>query len=310
MKKYAIGTDIGGSHISCAVIDLEKKTILKETYATQKVDNQASADDILKNWTIALATSLMNIDANQLAGIGFAMPGPFDYEIGVALFEGVAKYDNLYGINVANRIADILSLEEGVGVRFMNDASAFATGEAWVGKAANLDRAVCLTLGTGFGSAFVDKGVVVVERDDVPKSAWLGGLPYKDGISDDYFSTRWFIKKYSELTNRQVEGVKELVSRVDSEPIVKDLFIECGQSMGEFLAPWLLKFKTQALVMGGNITGAYNLFGPYLEETLKEHNISIPIYISDQMEDAAILGSARMFDPSFWEKIKPLLAKM
>jgi glucokinase len=62
--------------------------------------------------------------------------------------------------------------------------------------------------------------------------------------------------------------------------------------------------------MGGNITGAYNLFGPYLEDALKKQNVNIQIHISDHMEDAAILGSARMFDPTFWERIKPMLAKM
>jgi glucokinase len=310
MKKYAIGADIGGSHISCAVVDLEKKTILKETCSTQKVDNQASADDILKNWTIALGTSLMNIDTEQLAGIGFAMPGPFDYEIGVALFERVAKYESLYGINVAHRIADILSLGEEVSVRFMNDASAFATGEAWVGKASNVDRTVCLTLGTGFGSAFVDTGVVVVERDDVPEFGCVWHLPFKDGIADDSFSTRWFIKRYFDLSNYQTTGVKEIADRIDIDPHAKEVFKEYGQNMGEFLAPWLIKFGTQALVMGGNITGAYNLFGPYLENALKKENINIQIHISDQMENAAILGSARMFDPVFWERIKPMLAKM
>jgi glucokinase len=310
MKKYAIGADIGGSHISCAVIDLEKKTILKETYATQKVDNQASADDILKNWTIALGMSLMNIDSDQLAGIGFAMPGPFDYEIGVALFERVAKYESLYGINVAHRIADILSLDEGVGIRFMNDASAFATGEAWVGKAANVDRTVCLTLGTGFGSAFVDTGVVVVDREDVPEFGCVWHLPFKDGIADDSFSTRWFIKRYFELSNHQTTGVKEIADRIDIDPNAKEVFKEYGQNMGEFLAPWLLKFGTQALVMGGNITGAYNLFGPFLENALIKNRAKVQIHISDHMEDAAILGSARMFDPIFWERIKPLLAKM
>ncbi|NWJ51694.1 MAG: ROK family protein [Bacteroidetes bacterium] len=310
MKKFAIGADIGGSHISCAVIDLEKKTILKETYSTQKVDNQASADDILKNWTIALGTSLMNIDTEQLAGIGFAMPGPFDYEIGVALFERVAKYESLYGINVAHRIADILALDEGVGIRFMNDASAFATGEAWVGKASNVDRTVCLTLGTGFGSAFVDKGVVVVERDDVPEFGCVWHLPFKDGIADDSFSTRWFIKRYFDLSNHQTAGVKEIADRIDIDVHAKEVFKEYGQNMGEFLAPWLLKFGTQALVMGGNVTGAYNLFGPYLEDALKKQHVNIQIHISDHMEDAAILGSARMFDPTFWERIKPMLAKM
>jgi len=62
MKKYANGADIGGSHISCAVIDLEKESIIRKSFAAQKVDNQASADDILESWTIVFKKSLNSND--------------------------------------------------------------------------------------------------------------------------------------------------------------------------------------------------------------------------------------------------------
>ena len=311
MKKYAIGVDIGGSHISCAVIDLEKEIIIRESFATQKVNNQAQSEDILESWAIGLKKSLRHIDSNQLAGIGFAMPGPFDYEKGIAMFtESVAKYQKLHGVNVAIRLKEILNLGDGTDVRFMNDASAFAIGEAWMGKAAKVNRSVSITLGTGFGSAFVDNGVVVVERDDVPEMGCVWHLPYKDGIADDSFSTRWFIKRYAELSNHHLNDVKEIADRATTDEKAMEVFVEFGTNLGEFLGPWLNKFKAEALVIGGNVTGAYNLFGNHFEKALRIHNINTAIHISDHMEDAAIIGSARMFDPVFWEKIKHLLSKM
>ena len=311
MKKYAIGADIGGSHISCAIIDLIKETIIRESFVTQKVDNQASAEDILKSWTIALKKSLAHIDQKQLAGIGFAMPGPFDYENGIAMFtESVAKYQNLHGVNVASRLKEILGLGEGTDVRFMNDASAFAIGEAWMGKASKVDRSVSITLGTGFGSAFVDNGVVVVERYDVPPMGCVWHLPYNGGIADDSFSTRWFIKRYVEKSNHRLSGVKEIAERATTDEKAMEVFVEFGTNLGEFLGPWLNKFQAKALVIGGNVTGAYNLFGKYFEQALKKLNVATEIQISDHMEDAAIIGSARMFDTTFWEKIRPLLSKM
>jgi glucokinase len=311
MKKYAIGADIGGSHISCAVIDMDKEMIIRESFATQKVDNQASANTILISWAIALNDSLSCIALNELAGICFAMPGPFDYPNGIAMFtESVAKYQNLHGINVASRLKEMLVLGEGTDVRFMNDASAFAIGEAWLGKASNVTRSVSITLGTGFGSAFVDNGVVVVERDDVPPMGCVWHLPYKGGIADDSFSTRWFIKRYAELSNHHLSGVKEIADRITTDEKAMEVFVEFGTNLGEFLGPWLNKFNAEALVIGGNVTGAYNLFGPHFEKSLKKHNLTTAIHISDHMEDAAIIGSARMFDAAFWEKLKPLLAKM
>jgi glucokinase len=311
MRKYAIGADIGGSHISCAVIDLEKGTIIRKTFATQTIDNQASANDILNNWAIALNKSLSFIDPVNLAGIGFAMPGPFDYENGIAMFtESVAKYQNLHGINVAIRLKEILKLGEGTDVRFMNDASAFAIGEAWKGKAANVDRSVSITLGTGFGSAFVDTGVVVVERYDVPPMGCVWHLPFNGGIADDSFSTRWFIKKYAEKSNLQTSGVKEIAERADTDKKAIEVFVEFGTNLGEFLAPWLKKFDAQVLVIGGNVSGAYHYFGKHFEKELKRQKVNANIFISDHMEDASIIGSARLFDLVFWEKIKHLLVGM
>jgi len=311
MKKYAIGADIGGSHISCAVIDLEKGNIIRESFATQEVDNQASADDILISWTIALKKSLSYINKDQLAGIGFAMPGPFDYENGIAMFtESVAKYQNLYSIKVSKRLKELMGLSSSSDIRFMNDASAFAIGEAWFGKASNVDRSVSITLGTGFGSAFVDDGVVVVDRDDVPKLGCVWHLPYKEGIADDNFSTRWFIKRYAEKSGNKLSDVKEIADRVTTDLKAKEVFVEFGTNLGEFLAPWLIKFQAKALVIGGNVTGAYKHFGKQFEEALRKQNVTATIHISDHMEDAAIIGSARMFDPEFWEKIRPLLSKM
>jgi glucokinase len=310
MRKYAIGADIGGSHISCAAVDLEKEQILKETFASQKIDNKASAEDILRNWSIALSKTISKIEKQQLAGIGFAMPGPFDYANGIALFtHEVAKYENLHGIHVAEKLKESLQLN-GSDVRFMNDASAFAVGEAWLGKAAGTGRSLSVTLGTGFGSAFVDQGVPVVERTDVPRLGCVWHLPFKEGIADDSFSTRWFIKRYTEKTGKQAAGVKEIANEAVSNNSVMEIFTEFGNNLGELLGPWLIKFKADALVIGGNVSGAFSLFGKPLEKSLGKQNCHIRISISELMEDAAMIGSARMFNPDYWEKIKPLLSKM
>ena len=80
--------------------------------------------------------------------------------------------------------------------------------------------------------------------------------------------------------------------------------------MAEFLGPWLKKFRADSLVIGGNMTGAYNLFGPAFTKGLQEQGISIEVYLSKLMESAAMIGSARLLNDSFWQKVKPLLSKM
>ena len=310
MNKFAIGTDIGGSHICSAAIDLTAKSILKQSFAHQKVDNQAAAPEILCKWAAALNQSIAAVPLDSLAGIAFAMPGPFDYARGIAKFTpDVAKYQNLYGLNITGHLKPLLRLPdsaENFEFRYINDAASFGIGEAWIGKAAAAKRSLTLTIGTGLGAAFIEDGVPVVDRDDVPRMGTLWHVPFNGDIADTTFSTRWFINRYAEKSGTRLPDVKQIALRAtNNEAPAKEVFTEFGSNLGTFLAPWLKKFEAQVLVIGGNIATAHEEFLPALEERLP-----IPVQVSDLKEDAALLGAARLFASDFWPRITPLLPKM
>src|ERR1039457_940872 len=99
----------------------------------------------------------------------------------------------------------------GLELRFLNDAIAFGVGEAWMGKAARVGRSISVTVGSGLGSAFVEQGIPVVEREDVPPKGYIWNLPFNNDLADVSFSTRWFIKRYAEKS-RSEEHTSELQS--------------------------------------------------------------------------------------------------
>jgi len=310
-KKFAIGADIGGSHISSALIDLEAGMIITGSNASREVNSKGPADEILSVWADTLARSMAGVDHERFAGIGFAMPGPFNYEMGIGLFiPEVMKYENLYGVNVATRLKNMLRLDSNCSLRFMNDATSFAVGESWMGKARGYDRSVCITFGTGFGSAFIDEGIPVLDREDVPGNGCFWHLPFKDGIADDSFSTRWFVNEYAAKSGKRLSGVKEIAGLADVDPAVGEIFEEFGKNVGGFIAPWLERFSSEILIIGGSISGAYNIFGKYLENSLKNRNLHIQISVSQLTENAALLGSARLLEENFWQQVKPLLNQM
>jgi Transcriptional regulator/sugar kinase len=309
-ERYAIGTDVGGSHISAVLMDLEKGDIIQDTFSTQKINNKDTAENILSRWALAIKETIGGVNPDELSGIGFAMPGPFDYEQGIALFERVDKYESLYGVNIGERLGSLLGMKREVPFRFMNDATSFAVGESWVGKAAEYKRSVAITLGTGFGSAFIESGIPVLDRDDVPEMGCVWHLPFKEGIADDYFSTRWFINSYKEKTGKVMPGVKEIAYEALSDGLAAGLFREFGTNLGEFLGPWLKRFNAECLVIGGNMTGAIDLFGPFMELAFKQLPVDIDIHLSELKETAAMVGSARLMKADFWNDVKPLLTKM
>ena len=90
----------------------------------------------------------------------------------------------------------------------------------------------------------------------------------------------------------------------------KNTFVEFGRNLADFLGPWIKKFAADRLVIGGNISGAYHLFGTSLEEALKQQHIMTTVHVSKLKEDAAAIAGARLFEENFWDQIRPLLPKM
>lgn len=309
-QKLAIGADIGGSHITCAAVDLVSFRVLRETVTERPVDNTAPASEIIRVWSGALSEVIKKIPQDSLKGIGFGMPGPFDYVKGICYIKGVAKYEHMYGCHVKNAISDTLGFHDGFPVRFMNDVSVFAVGEALVGKASKVSRSMSVTLGTGFGSAFIADRIPIVDGPEVPKLGCVYHLPYGDNIADDYFSTRWFIRQYKKLTGRELSGVKEMAELAGHDKIIMDLFREFGNNLGSFLAPWLKKFRAEIVVVGGNISHAYNLFGNIFENSLKKEGCNCKVELSELKEDAALIGSAFLLDDDFWKAVQHALPLM
>lgn len=309
-RNIAIGADIGGSHITCAAVDMNTGDVQKNTIAERAVDNKAQAAKIISVWSEAVEESMSGVPSGSIKGIGFAMPGPFDYVKGISYIKGVAKYENLYGINVGDAIGSTLGIAGTVPVRFINDASAFAVGEAWAGSAKGYSRSVSITFGTGFGSAFIADKIPVCDGPQVPRIGCVYHLPYKEGIADDYFSTRWFLGQYKILTGKDLSGVKELASGAAEGRVVDDLFNEFGENSARFLAPWLKKFDAEILVIGGNISHAYDRFGMIFETTLKDNNWNGAVALSKLKEDAALIGSAYLFNDRFWKDVQHALPLM
>ncbi|MBI9062497.1 MAG: ROK family protein [Marinilabiliaceae bacterium] len=304
-----ISADIGGSHITTAAIDPQSKAIIRDTIATVKVDNQAPSEQIIATWCEALSMSISKV--THFAGIGFAMPGPFDYVNGISKIRGVQKYEALYDLDVKAAIGQRLNLNSLQSVRFINDATAFAIGESWGGLASTYNKIMAITLGTGFGSAFINNGMPVLTGPSVPELGCVYHIPYNNSIADDYFSTRWFVNTWQKRSTNHVNGVKEIADlAIQGNLEAQQLFQEFGNNLGTFLSHWLKKFEADCLIIGGNISNANKLFQDALKNALVDHQTDVHVGFSQMQEEAALLGAARLTDPSYYNKIEPLLSFM
>jgi glucokinase len=302
-QNITIGVDIGGSHITCAAIDLTEGKLLSHSERRAAVDHQAQAEAILDTWAAALNATIAQIEVDKLAGIAFAIPGPFDYREGISKMQH--KFASLYGLKIAERLAPKLGTPHSPPMRFLNDATSFAVGEAWLGMGKGYNRVIAITLGTGFGSAFIDGGVPITRRADVPKEGCLWHLPYGSGIADEYFSTRWFVQTYEQISGQKLPDAKSIAQAAhDREPHALRVFDLFTGHLSAFLIPWFHQFRADRLVIGGNIARAYDLFGPAFEENIRNAGLEVSVALSTLGERAALIGCARLFEEPFWEKIQ------
>ncbi len=298
-KKYSIGCDIGGSHISCTIVDLDSGNIEEGSAVSIKVDNSSETDVILSAWTKAITECLSHLkEGDEFIGVGLAIPGPFDYEKGIGLYDNSnQKFVHLKDVNVKTLLSESLDIPASK-IKFTNDADAFALGSFWYGSGKDFQKVVAITLGTGFGSSFVDHGKAIQEGNTVPDKGCLWHVPYKEGIADDYFSTRWFVNSFNENdgTHETVTGVKRIAELAnEGHEAAMALFKEFGTNLGDCLGPHLKNFGAEVVIMGGNIAEAFNLFRNSLYDKLQAQGIQVEFKPSKLKETAAMLGAVTAF---------------
>ena len=311
-NKFAIGIDIGGSHISCAAFCLFEQRVQQQSFAESKLDNHDEASIIFSIWAKTIQQAIEQVGKENLVGMGFAMPGPFDYEKGIPLFTGENnKYEKLYGINVGDALRTLLQLPRGFPIRFMNDSAAFAVGEEWIGKTMDAKKSLAITLGTGLGSAFIENSLPVTSGDSVPQNGCLWHLPFDVGIADDYFSSRGLVNRFNKKTGKSILSVKDLTIAAQTDEMAKEVFKEFGIDLFNFLKPWVEKLGVEKIVFGGKIALAADLFLPSLKTTLATECLtSVSIDVSELGETASIIGAARLLELGYWQKIKDIIKEM
>jgi len=273
-----VGVDIGGSHIAAAAVEQNK--LLSQTYILAKVDSSLEADVIIADWINAIRNVCVETKGDKC--IAVAMPGPFDYENGISLITGMNKYESLYGLNIREIFASQLGIQPS-NIHFFNDAKCFILGEAVAGAAVGFDKIIGITIGTGLGSARCVNQVA----EDVNR----GSSAFLDGIVEDYLSTRWFTKRYKELTGNMLADVKTLCNLIEEEAVVDQIFSEFTENLIGFLSVFISDELPEVVVIGGNIAQAASRFLATVKSKLAEQFPETQIKVTKLWDHAALIGA-------------------
>ncbi|MGP4064087.1 ROK family protein [Oceanobacillus sp. M65] len=280
--RLMLALDVGGTFIKGCII--ENHRINTSTIKKYHTYSYLDADAILNNFKIVIEDLFYQYlrhykkeSINQLV-IGLTFPGPFDYQNGVSYMKGIGKFDTLYEMNIRDEIlkrlrAARLPVNDQIIIRFENDCRLFGVG---VSEELSEQKLICLTIGTGLGSAFLDEGNIIRNQKGIPLEGYLYQAPYKESIVDDYFSIRGILKLASSNgidTNRYstVKGISLLA--IEKEESAIQTFEVFGKNLAEMLKPYIESFQPDKIVLGGQISKSFDLFGYPLQKIAQQNNI-------------------------------------
>jgi glucokinase len=267
--------EVGGSHVTAAVVASDTWAV--NVLERADLESRKAAEIVLDQ--LAAAARKLPL-AN---GLAVALPGPFDVATGIAWYRGQGKFDNLYGYNVGERLRDLLDLDQ---ILFMNDAEAFAVGEWTAGQVRGIDRCVGVTIGTGVGTAFLTEGWVVRKGDTVPPGGELYKTSYDGKPLEDWISARAILRAYFDRTGQEEPeiGVKEIAERARSGAAdARAVLLAAFGVLAAALTPWLERFGVTKVVLGGSISGAFDIVREVFD---------VEVAATEDTEKSALIGAA------------------
>ncbi|TWH00928.1 putative NBD/HSP70 family sugar kinase [Nocardioides sp. J9] len=260
---------IGRSRSQVAVFDLGGAEL-----ASSAVDHEVGAGphDVMPVVADQLRTLLAAGPATALGvlGIGVSLPGVVDAERGVSVDTPVmAGWD---GVPLAPYLADVADAP----ILLANDADTMARSE-FLGHATPTDDLLVVKASTGIGLGVLAGGRIVTGArggaGDLghTKVAEAAGRPCRCGDVGclETVASGWALVARLREEGRTVDHVRDLVAQAlagDAE--AKQLLRESGRQVGELLAVAINLLNPRAVVLGGDMAGAYDVYAAGVREAV------------------------------------------
>lgn len=309
MGKLCFGIDIGGTTVKLGIFTETGDLVSKWEIATRTVEG---GKYILSDVADSINDKMneLNIEKEQILGIGIGVPGPVTDD------GTVLKCVNLGWdvFNVSKKMEELT----GFTTKVNNDANVAALGEMWQGGGKGYDSIVMVTLGTGVGGGVIlnknirtgsrgaagEIGHLTVNLNE-PDSCNCG----KKGCLEQFASATGIVKEAVRLLEKSSEAS---TLRTLEKLTAKDIFehakagdaiaLQSVEQLGKYLGLALSHVAAvvdpDAFVIGGGVSKA----GKALIDVIKKYFEQYVMYaikdchfeLAELGNDAGIYGSAKM----------------
>lgn len=257
MSKFAIGIDIGGTHISGAIANQNGIIKTKKTITFIKPPDGKKGLQLIKKIISHLSSLVSHL---SLLGVGIACPGSVDSEKGIVL----ADSPNLIGWK-GTKIKQPLEAIFGLPVLIDNDANLAALGEKAFGVGKNARNLICLTLGTGIGG-----GIIINNKIYRGSHFYAGEIGHmkvlpdgpvcscrQRGCLESLSSAKAIVRNYNKATSFKISSAEAVFDRArKGHKIASDVIDRAISYLGIAIASLINIFDPDMVILSGGIAQA------------------------------------------------------
>jgi glucokinase len=259
MSEQAIGVDVGGTAIKLGRYTREGDCLESLKIATPQ---PAAPDAVIE----AIATAIRQLDPDKKAiALGVGMPGPADITGRIAKL--AINLPGWIDIPLADRLESLTGLPTVVE----NDANCAGLGEDWLGAGRQFQNWILLTLGTGVGGAIFLNGELFVGHNGTAGELGLvtvdlNGPPCNSGNrgSLEQHASAQAIRR---RTGLEPGDLAANAKAGDREAIA--FWEQYGRELAAGIASTVYVLAPQAVIIGGGICDAADLFFPTLKSEVE-----------------------------------------
>ncbi|MFB5677928.1 ROK family protein [Paenibacillus terreus] len=293
MTNKIIGIDIGGTSVKGAVIGRDGTLFEEFSFAT---DAEQGRDALLHRMEEGMRPLLNTWP--EVRWLGIASAGRINSDTG----EVVYATDNLPGWQGV-RLFDWAWESFGLKAAADNDANAALVGEAWCGAGTFREQLVMLTLGTGVGGAYINKGELCRGRrwsgGEWGHSILVpGGLPCncgKRGCVEQYVSGTALNRRACEASGgRYVSGLELLAAAHQGDPVALKETKAFLQELAVVIVNIYSTLDPDAVILGGGVADSSGLWWQWLEEELNGCDPGMKIRKASLGNRAGFMGAAKL----------------
>lgn len=303
--------DLGGTNLRAANVDRNGEIHERARFPTPHTNDANEIVSAIATAVIECSNQAANSD-KRIETVSIVVPGSVHSTTGL-----VVNAPNVPAL-VDFALTEALEHRLQRPILIENDANAAAVGEMWKGAGRSCKTIVCFTLGTGVGSGVILNGELWRGIDGTGGEIGhtsvdpFGGVPCKCGsfgCLEVYASataivrmTRELLPEYpqsrlSATTAADLSAKQIAQAAFEHDTCAVAVFEKMGTYLGAGIANVVNTLNPEAIIIGGGVSAAFDLFAPRAREEMMKRAFPVPaqrcqILKAECGDDAGLLGAA------------------